>query len=155
MNWNGRNPLNASHSQVEENTGEDGFTLIETAIALVVMMIVTLAASSLFAYAINYNAGASDRALALALAQQRMERLRKCVFTDASLNSGTATETVTSAGRPYTVETTACTTSDCGGSSVLKVITVRVTPERGYKQWVRTPAVIISERATPSSGPYR
>src|ERR1044071_4619590 len=87
-------------------SAENGFTLMETCIAFVIMMVSALAAASLFALAINYNSSAYDSSAALAIAQQRMERIRKSSFTDASLNDGSTTDNVTNAGRPYTVVTT-------------------------------------------------
>src|SRR3954469_22944591 len=80
---------------------EQGFTLLETSIALVVMMIVTLATASLFVYAVNYNSGTGDRSAALAIAQQRLERLRRTPYTDALLTAGATTETFVNAGRSY------------------------------------------------------
>jgi Tfp pilus assembly protein PilV len=133
---------------------EGGFTLLETTIALVVMMVMGLAVVSMFVYAISYNAGANDRALGLAIAQQRMERLRKTAFTDAALNAGTVTETVTNSNRSYTVSTIVCTTSDCGGSATSKVITVQVAPTASGSQWSRTAATIITRRAAPAVGNY-
>jgi Tfp pilus assembly protein PilV len=53
-----------------------GFTILETVIALFIAMVVGFGAISLFLFAANYNAGASDRARALALAQQRLEEFR-------------------------------------------------------------------------------
>ena len=132
---------------------EQGFTLLETSIALCVMMVVTLATGSLFVYAINYNSGAADRSAALAIAQQRMERLRKASFNDAFLATGTTTETTLNAGRQYSVETTICSTSDCGGSTALKLITIKVTPH-GATQWVNGPVIVMSQRASPFIGPY-
>jgi len=137
----------------EGNANAQGFTLLETSIALVVMMVVTLGTASLFVYAIQNNDGSNDQALALAVAQQRMERLRRTPFNDASLTTASSTETVTSAGRQYTVQTTICSTSDCGGSATLKVITVQVTPQNSAV-WANSPAVIVSKRAGPSLGPY-
>ena len=136
-----------------DNTSDRGFTLLETSIALVVMMVVTLGTASLFVYAIKNNDGSNDQALALAVAQQRMERLRRTPFNDTSLNTLLSTETVTSAGRLYTVATTVCSTSDCGGSATLKIITVQVTPQNG-SAWANTPAILVSQRAGPSLGPY-
>src|SRR3989441_4355525 len=135
-----------------DNT-DRGFTLLETSIALVVMMVVTLGTASLFVYAIKNNDGSNDQALALAVAQQRMERLRRTPFNDTSLNTLLSTETVTSAGRQYTVATTVCSTSDCGGSATLKIITVQVTPQNG-SAWANNPAILVSQRAAPSLGPY-
>ena len=136
-------------------TGERGFTLIETAIALVVMMVMALASVSLFTFAIKYNTGANDRALALAIAQQRMERLRRTSFSDATFDTPTLTESCPSAGRPYSVVTTICSTSDCGGSAVLKLITVRVTPSApSGGQWSGTAATIITKRSAPLLGDH-
>src|SRR6266581_5096872 len=135
------------------DNADRGFTLLETSIALVVMMVVTLGTASLFVYAIKNNDGSNDQALALAVAQQRMERLRRTPFNDTSLNTLLSTETVTSAGRLYTVATTVCSTSDCGGSATLKIITVHVTPQNG-SAWANNPAILVSQRAGPSLGPY-
>src|ERR1051325_3425660 len=91
---------------------EKGLTLLETSIALCVMMIMTLATGSLFIYAVNYNSGAGDRSAALAIAQQRMERLRRSPFTDASLTTPVKTESATSSGRNYNVVTPVSSPSD-------------------------------------------
>ena len=132
---------------------EQGFTLLETSIDLVVMMIVTLATASLFVYAVNYNSGTGDRSAALAIAQQRLERLRRTPYSDTVMNTATATESVTIAGRNYTVVTTICSTSDCGGSSTLKIITIAVSPVSN-NSWANAPATITSQRAAPTTGPY-
>ena len=117
------------------------------------MMVVTLGTASLFVYAIQNNDGSNDQSLALAVAQQRMERLRRTPFNDTSLTTLLSTETVTSAGRRYTVVTTVCSTSDCGGSATLKVITVQVTPQNSAA-WANSPAILVSQRAASSIGPY-
>jgi prepilin-type N-terminal cleavage/methylation domain-containing protein len=134
------------------NVGQRGFTLLETAIALVIMTVAGLAVASLFTFAISYGAGANDRAVAIAIAQQYMERLHKTPF--ASITTPLAPDTVTRLGRSYSVATTICTTADCGGSPSLEVITVRVTPQSGSTQWANTPVVVISQRATPVLGSY-
>ena len=132
---------------------QQGFTLLETSIALIVMMVVTLATASLFVYAVKYNSGSGDRSAALAIAQQRLERLRRVSYTDALKNAGSTTETFVNAGRSYTVVTTICATSDCGGSATLKIITIAVTPV-SVNSWANTPATVISERASPAVGQY-
>lgn len=151
MNPDSRNNKTAGSP---ENSAESGFTLLETTIALVVMMVMGLAVVSLFVYAIGYNAGANDRALGLAIAQQQMERLRKTPYTDAALNAGTVAETVSNSGRNYGVATTVCDTSGCGGSSTSKVITIQVSPQASGSQWSRTAATIITRRAAPAVGNY-
>src|SRR5947209_19456009 len=65
--------------------GERGFTLMETAIALVILMVVSLGAASLFFYAAMNNSGASDRELAMAVAQNTMETYRSAVISSATL----------------------------------------------------------------------
>ncbi len=153
MNFQNIEKTGAPRSIMRRPDNEQGFTLLETSIALVVMMVVTLATGSLFVYAINYNSGAGDRAAALAIGQQRMERLRKASFSGAGLTTPSTTETVINAGRQYTVVTTICSTSDCGGSAALKLIRVQVTPQ-GANQWANSPVIVLSQRATPSVGSY-
>lgn len=125
-----------------------GFTVLEAAIALVILMVIGLGIASLFTYSITANSRADDRELAMALAQKRMEWLRTIPFTTQTRNvayafpdgglAATATtgvsETVTNAGRTYTIVTTI---SDLNfvpagnpdeGATTLKRIQVSVTP---------------------------
>jgi type II secretory pathway pseudopilin PulG len=121
--------------------GEQGFTLIETTISLVIMMIVGLGAASLFFYAVNYNVSASDRQLAMGVAQKRMEWLRDIQFNAttrslaytegglASTGADGVTETFTNGDRRYTVVTTITDLqNDPAGNPILKKITLKVTP---------------------------
>jgi type II secretory pathway pseudopilin PulG len=88
-----------------------GFTLIETTVAMLVMMIVGLSATSLFLYSVRYNSGASQRSVAMAVAQQRLELLRGTDYDDDDLDFGVRDpETV--------VINPATTTSYTQGSSV-------------------------------------
>ena len=95
-----------------------GFTLLEAAFALVILMIIGLGIASLFTYAIRANSRADDRELAMATAQQRMEWLRTIQFNTQTRtlpysypDGGLAqtnvpvNETITNAGRPYVVTT--------------------------------------------------
>lgn len=128
-------------------SGEHGFTLMEITVSLVIMMIIGLGAASLFAYAINSNSGATDRELAMAVAQKRMEWLRNMPFSVTTRNlaysypsgglaatTGT-TETETSSGRPYRIVTTIADTSVVpagqpdAGQPTVKTITITVTPQ--------------------------
>lgn len=118
-----------SAAGLRKTGGEDGFTLIETSIALVVMMVVGLGAASLFFYAIGSNSASRDRELSMAVAQQQMERLRSTQFLqlEATVTAlGGATKTEVSAGRSYTVNTTIVNTFT--GNNTQKTITVQVTP---------------------------
>ncbi|MET0623580.1 MAG: type II secretion system protein [Pyrinomonadaceae bacterium] len=137
-----------THAAAPARHGERGFTLAETAIALLIMMIASVGVVSLFSYSIKYNAGAKDRELAMAVAQKRMEWLRGIPYNAATrgvayhyptaanpASGGLAkttgvTETTTSAGRSYTVVTTIANFKDAtDAASVIKTITVRVTPD--------------------------
>ena len=138
-----------TRSAAAARPGQRGFTLAETAIALLIMMIASVGVVSLFTYSIQYNAGAKDRELAMAVAQKRMEWLRGIPYnnstralayhypTTANPTSGglaaTAaagvTETTTLAGRSYTVVTKI---TNSGGvsdaNSKIKTVSIQVTP---------------------------
>ncbi|HYY56531.1 MAG TPA: prepilin-type N-terminal cleavage/methylation domain-containing protein [Pyrinomonadaceae bacterium] len=133
---------------------ERGFTMIETVVSLVVMMIVGLGAASLFMYAVRNNSGAADRAVAIAIAQQRMERLRSVAYTDASLNVGTTSETVTNAGRKYEAQTVICASAVCSGSDKIKKIIVRVTPSSAGEVWASNAVFVTARRASPVPGGF-
>jgi len=128
-------------------SAQRGFTLLEAAIAMVVLMIIGLGIASLFTYAIKANSRADDRELAMAIAQKRMEWFRTIPFTTqtrtvnyAYPNGGLAqtnvavNETVTNAGRPYVVTTSITDLSVVpvgnpdAGAPTLKRIQVSVTP---------------------------
>ena len=132
---------------------EQGFTILETAIAMVIMMVAVLASASLFAYSIQNNSGANDRELAMAVAQQQMEELRNASFTDSSLTAtATAgvTTTVTRAGRQYTVVTTITDSNTVNSLPTMKTIAIRVTPTSSALGSVS----LLTQRATPLNGPY-
>lgn len=135
--------------------GQQGFTLVETCIAFVVMMVGALGLSSLFVFSMQNNVGGAERALAMAVAQQQLERIRSVSYEDTTLKAGKATSTVKSAERNYKVETTvADETNTDGTAKQLKRITIRVTPATGGPDWVRTPVVLVSFRSTLSFGNY-
>lgn len=107
---------NDRHRQSIPST-QQGFTVLEAAIALVILLIIGLGMASLFTYALGANTRADDRELAMTIAQKRMESLRTIPFTTqtrmldisagglkATLTEG-VTETVDSAGRSFTVNT--------------------------------------------------
>ena len=71
---------------------ESGFSLIETTVAMVVILVGLLAAAEGFTFAILYNAGNASRTQALAILQQETELLRSKKFspaqTDPELTGG-------------------------------------------------------------------
>lgn len=147
----------ARNSRQQGRVNEQGFTLLETAIALVLMTIVGLGAAALFAYAANNNTGARDRELSMAVAQQQMERLRSATFAtlDTTVtNTGGTDKTVQSAGRSYRVVTTT------SNSTTLKTVTVQVTPLGAGPAWSRINTVaggvtLMTQRATDTLGANR
>ena len=132
--------------------GQGGFSIMETTIALLLMMVVGLAATSVFMFSVSYNSGANDRAMALAVAQQRLEQLRQLSFTNAALNATAATGTtvtVTAAGRQYRLTTTITDTS-----STLKTIRLDVTPAGANGPWAAQPITLMTTRASMETGDY-
>src|SRR2546423_1314598 len=118
-----------------EDERQGGFTIIETVIAMCIALVVGFGAISLFLFAIGYNAGASDRARALALAQQRLEILRPTAYADLKTTADAmpATGTAGSSASPdYDQRTFNVTTTVADDANVLnsrqKVITVTVSP---------------------------
>ena len=149
-----------------------GFTLLEAAIALVILMVIGLGIASLFTYSISANSRADDRELAMAIAQKRMEWMRTIPFTTQTRsvaysypNGGLAatatagvTETVTNAGRSYTVITTI---SDLNfvpagnpdaGACTLKRIQVSVTP--AFATTAFETVTVSTLRSTQVTGSY-
>lgn len=139
----------------DQKQGERGFTLIETSISMVVMMIAGLAVSSLFVFSLQNNVGGGERALAMAVAQQQLEQLRSVTYEDAALTVGTSTSTVRSGERGYSVvKTIAEETNADTSSKKLKRITIVVTPTDGAPTWTRSPVTLVSLRSTLASGSY-
>lgn len=131
---------------------QSGFTLLETCVAMVVMMIGGLGVAAVLVYAIKNNTGARDRAAAIAVAQQEHERLRVLPFTDPQLAATGTTvtpRTVTSASRSYSIRTTIVNTT-----ASLKTIQVQVTPLSGSDAWALSSVQVTSQRAAATLGPY-
>lgn len=129
---------------------EKGFTLIETTTALLVMMIGGLGICAVFTYAIKNNTGSRDRAAAIAVAQQEMERYRQVTFLDPLLTAGPATtKTVTSADRTFTVKTQIVNTT-----ASLKTISIEVTPQLSSDPWALGTVKISVQRSAFALGAY-
>lgn len=131
--------------------GEKGFTLIEAVMSVAIMSVVSLGTIYLFTYATAYNSGATDRALVIALAQQRLERLRSVPFGDSALNATSTTgttEELTFEGHSLTLVTRIVNTS-----STLKTVTITITPRGGSQPWTRIPVEVTMQRAATVTGP--
>ena len=136
--------------------GEGGFTLLETSIAMVVMMVGALSMSSLFVFSVQNNVGGSERALSMAVAQQQLEQLRSVDYEDSTLSDLATNFSVTTGGRTYNVQREVVTEKNSNDTSKeLKRITMTVTPQAAGPNWTRTPVVLVSYRSTLATGPYK
>ena len=137
---------------------QQGFTLIETCIALVLIMIISSGVLPLFVYAVKYNSMAAIRAEALAIAQRKLEQLRASPFTSCTSSAnevvtvGPTTGTLT-----YTIDVIVT-----DASSSLKNIQIKVTPQgrstsggeySGREAWMRGQVIIYTERTILAVGP--
>lgn len=131
---------------------QGGFTLLETAVAMVVMMIGGLGIAGVFVYAVRNNNGSRDRAIAIAVAQQEIERLRNLQFNNAALNA-TATlpapVTVSNGGRTFSMRTTILNTTP-----TLKTIQIRVTPLSNSNAWASQTVLITTQRSASTVGAF-
>jgi type II secretory pathway pseudopilin PulG len=135
---------------------DDGFTILETVIALFIAMVIGFGAISLFLFSANFNAGAGDRARALALAQQYMETYRGTGFDD--LATADTTEQVKlvneatgeSDERTFTVNRKVANDAAVTGGKQ-KVITVTVTPV-AKGRWTGGGVTLVMLRASDDIG---
>jgi type II secretory pathway pseudopilin PulG len=70
----------------QSQVAEAGMTLIETTIALVIIMIALLGVVHSFTYAVTYNAGNAVRTESLALLQKEVERMRALKWTSGGMD---------------------------------------------------------------------
>ena len=141
--------------KIKTHKDERGFTLIETCIAMVVLLIVVCGVLPLGIYALKYNSAAAIRAGALMAAQRKLEQLRADSF-----NSCISSSEVVSVGptdsQTYTVDVTVTDVT-----TTLKNITITVTPQgrstsggvySGNEGWMRGQVVIYTKRTTSWTG---
>lgn len=149
---NRRNALETSAA------GNAGFSLIETTVAMVTMLIVLLGVFSTFTYSVNYNSGNNSRSQALAVLQQEIELLRSAKFTptitEATLTGGVNKARIISSadGSRFRVEITVDDDPFTNGVQVdanktLKEISLTITLENPTPGWqTAVPATIILRR---------
>ena len=141
--------------KIKTHKDERGFTLIETCIAMVVLLIVVCGVLPLGIYALKYNSAAAIRAGALMAAQRKLEQLRADSF-----NSCISSSEVVSVGptdsQTYTVDVTVTDVT-----TTLKNIRITVTPQgrstsggvySGNEGWMRGQIVIYTKRTTSWTG---
>ena len=142
--------MNADRKTRNTEHGQKGFTLLETTVALVVMMVGGLGIAAVFTYAIRNNTGAKERAAAMAVAQQEMERLRHLSFDDASLavTPNPATVRVSRDYRTYAMRTNIINTT-----ATFKTIEIQVTPETSGNRFLSS-VTVRTQRAAYTLGAF-
>ena len=134
---------------------EDGFTLIETCIALVMLMVIVCGVLPLGVYALKYNSAAAIRAGAVTAAQRKLEQVRAGSFTSCISSSETVTVGPTES-QSYTVDVTVTDVT-----ATMKNITIVVTPQgrstsggvySGNEGWMRGQVVVYTKRTTSTTG---
>lgn len=73
----------------DEHNGEQGFSLIESIIAMFVLTIALLGVAQAITYSVLHNAGNATRAQNLAILQQEVERMRAAKFTPVGIDRET------------------------------------------------------------------
>lgn len=152
--------INGSGSS-RSRAGEEGFTLIEAACALVIILIALLGVAFAFTYSITYNAGNHSRSQALAVLQEEVEKLRAAKFTptrtDAILTGGVKAARVvpSPSGAQFRIDVSVDNDPLIAGiqteaavpDSTLKEITVSATLTNPSPGWqLAVPATIIVRR---------
>jgi type II secretory pathway pseudopilin PulG len=130
-----------------------GFTILETAIAMLIMFVAVLASVSVFVYAIQNNSNANDRELSMAVAQRQMEQLRSVRFTDDTLTATSpsgAHSSLERAGRSYMMVTNIQDSNIVDGLPTMKTITLQVAPTGNTVSTVTLRAVRVSEQIGPN-----
>jgi Tfp pilus assembly protein PilV len=149
-------PCHRGSLRARRSAAERGFSLVETSIAMVILMVAGLGVASLFVYSIQYNSGANDRALAVSIAQQQIEQLRSVEFADPILAVSAATvlsPNTVSNGRTYRVtKTVTGSNNNISGNPTLKTITVRVDPLSSG--WAGLPVILRTTRSAITTGAY-
>lgn len=140
----------------KQHEAHRGFTLLETCIAMVSLMVVLTGVVPLCVYAIKYNSAAAIRAGAITVAQRKLEQLRADPFTSCISSSEVMTIGPTTGSQTYTVDVTV---TDVSAS--LKNIKIVVTPQgrstsgsvyEGNEGWMRGQVIVYTKRTTLGAG---
>ena len=141
--------------EIRVHKEDRGFTLIETCIAMVMLMVVVCGVLPLGVYALKYNSAAAIRAGALMAAQRKLEHLRAGSF-NACISSSEVVTVGPTDSQSYTVDVVVTDVT-----TTLKSIRITVTPQgrstsggvyAGDEGWMRGQVVIYTKRTTSSTG---
>jgi Tfp pilus assembly protein PilV len=141
--------------KIRAHKKDRGFTLIETCIAMVILMIVVCGVLPLGVYALKYNSAAAIRAGAVTAAQRKLEQLRASSFSSCTSSSEVVSVGPTDS-QTYTIDVTVTDVT-----TTLKNVTITVTPQgrstsggtyAGNNGWMRGQVIIYTKRTTSSTG---
>jgi Tfp pilus assembly protein PilV len=141
---------------METHIDQKGFTLLETCIALVLLMIILSGVAPLCVYAMKYNSAAATRAGAMTVAQRKLEQLRADTFNSSISSSEVVAVGPTSGSQTYTIDVTVTDVS-----TTLKNIRIVVTPQgrstsgsvyEGKEGWMRGQVIVYTRRTTLGVG---
>ena len=141
--------------QKHKEKGERGFSLIETCIALVMLMVIVCGVLPLGVYALKYNSAAAVRAGAMTAAQRKLDQLRAGSFTSC-ISSSEVVSVGPIDSQSYTVDVTVTDVT-----ATLKTIKIVVTPQgrstdggtyAGNEGWMRGQVVVYTKRTTTTTG---
>ncbi len=82
--------------------GEAGFTLVETLVAIVILIFGLIAVTNLLMVAATNNAAANHGTAATAIASERIERFKSQTYNDLTLGTGDEDTVVTGVGPIHT-----------------------------------------------------
>lgn len=137
---------------------EDGFSLIEVVLALVVLLVALLGVFLAFTWAIIYNSGNNSRSQALAISQQQVEKMRSGKFTptviDPTLSGGVHPVKIVTLPNNNRFRVNIAVDDDpftagvqVDNTTTVKEITVAVSLDRPTPGWQSSvPAVVILRR---------
>ena len=134
---------------------EGGFTLIETCVAMVMLLVIVCGVLPLGVYALKYNSAAAIRAGAVTAAQRKLEQLRAGAFASCISSSEVVTVGPTESNS-YTVDVTVTDVT-----TTLKNVQIVVTPQgrgtdgsvySGNEGWMRGQVVVYTKRTTSTTG---
>jgi type II secretory pathway pseudopilin PulG len=124
-----------SYLQKKSRAAEGGFTLIETLVAITILMIAITGPLVFVSASVGQALYAKDQITAFYLAQDAVEQVRNIRDTNAILSrSGSPTDSwlVNSSGGPSTNNLTACLNGDTYGSGHTCVISTTNNPGQSY-----------------------
>ena len=134
---------------------EAGFTLLETCVAMVMLLVIVCGVLPLGVYALKYNSAAAIRAGAVTAAQRKLEQLRAGSFTSC-ISSSEVVVVGPTESQSYTVDVTVTDVA-----ATMKNITIVVTPQgrtadggvySGTEGWMRGQVVVYTKRTTSTTG---